>query len=203
MKELKTPHGEDFNKLKEIVNFNSEEQKYWDDMEKRRDSQFQEKDLDGRIKFYLNELKSIQNRFVGRAAVQRQLSYITGYAYEYLGTYISEGKNPKDRYPMFENAVIWYQKADEIIGYITDYALRQSESCGGAAKFRKEAGLEDEITRWFSERAGQLLSAFLGGREVLVINEKIPDYIKALADKKISGVADSYLFDIKKKMREN
>jgi len=193
---------EDFSKLEEILEFNSEEQKYFDDMKQRRDSKFNKKAYADKLQFYLQELEAIKGKFDGRIAVERMLKYFIGHAYEDVGTHTLEGKDPKERYPMFEQAVIWYQGADETMGYLSDYAMRQAQSCFGAAHFRKKAGLNDEVTEWFAERGNYLLNTYFGGN-VILIKGKIPDYIKAIADNKVEGVANAYLINISKKIREN
>jgi len=198
MRQLKVPSGEDFEHLKDEVEFNSQEKSYWENMIKRRDTQYGEEDFQGKINFYLQELQASDGQFGDRVAVERRLKYLLGHAHEWLGTYELEGHEPIERADMFEKAVLWYQSADETVGFFTDYSLRQAESCGGAAHYRKKAGLEDEITQAFSERGGSLLSTVLGGltggAPVTILNGPMPEYLKQMADKKLDSVANAYLF---------
>ena len=198
MKELKVPRREEFESLREAVTFNHDEQAYWDEMMQRRDSRIDEKDYIGKARFYLRELQLLEGRFGERVAVKRRLEYVIGHAYECEGTFALDGHDPRERIPMFENAVMWYQAADETVGFLTDYSLRQSEACAGAATYRREAGIEDEVTESFRMRAGQLLETCLGGGKIVVINsQQLPSYfdeLKHFADKKIEDVVDAYLF---------
>lgn len=162
MRQLKVPSREDFEHLEDEVKFNPQEKSYWEDMIKRRDSQYGEKDFQGKINFYVQELQASDGQFGDRVAVERKLKYLLGHAHEWLGTYGLEGHDPIERAEMFEKAVLWYQSADETVGFFTDYSLRQAECCGGAAHYRKQAGLEDEVTQAFSERGRSLLSTVLG-----------------------------------------
>ena len=202
MRQLKVPAKEDFDQLTEAVEFNEEERAYFDEMIKRSDAQLDEKDYRGKIDFYLKELEVTKERFGKRVAVQRRLMYMIGHAHEWLGTYVLgdsrlEGGNPLERAEMFEQAILWYQAADETVGFFTDYSLRQSESCGGAAHFRTQAGVKDEITEAFSQRQGSLITTVLGGLgggKVIVFDGPIPEYLKQKADKEIDGAANAYFF---------
>jgi len=196
MAQLKVPRSEeDFENLKAKVVFNPEEEAYWEEMTKRRRARVNEDDNRGKIDFYLNELKKIEGKFGDRIAVKRALIYSIGHVYEWLGTYgmgdsPTEGGDPRERASMFEQAVFWYQTADETIGYLSDCALRQSEACGGAVHFRKKAGLqEDETTRAYAERRTELFSAVLGtfsqGTEVFVIKSApVPESVKKTCKRK-------------------
>ena len=201
MKSLKMPSPKDSKSIKECVEFNEYEKKYFDEMEKKRDSELDEKDFRGHIEFYLKELKAIEGKIGKRVAVERRLKYSIGYAYEWLGTHGLEGHEPKERAEMFENAVLWYHLADETVGFYTDYCLRQSESCGGAAHFRREAGINDEKTRAFGERHVYLMTNYLEamfGKNVEITikksDKKDSEHLKQMADKKIESSVDAYLF---------
>lgn len=196
MKELRRPTKEEFKKLKELVEFNSYEQKYFDGMKKKRDSKFDKKDYGSKIEFYVKELKSIKNRFGKRVAVERRLKYLIAHAYEWLGTYGLEGHDSLERAKMFEKAVVWYQKADEVTGFFTDYAIRQSEACAGAAHFRRQSGLEGEVTEWFAQRDKQLSKAVLGENVIMVNDNLMIEYLKKIANEKVEGVADLYISKI-------
>lgn len=197
MKQLKIPSGEDFKKLEKIVNFNSQEENYWGEMIKRRDALYPKDDYLGKINFYLSELKTTDGKFKNRIAIERRLKYSIGHAYEWLGTYGLEGHAPMERSEMFEKAIVWYQSADETCNFFTDYVLRQAESCGGAAHFRKQAGLEEEITKAFEQRGGNLISSYLGaltGGPVIILEGPLPEYLKKLADETLDAVAKTYIF---------
>ena len=201
MKSLKMPSPEDTKSIKEYVEFNEDEKMYFDDMKKMRDSKLNEKDFQGRIEFYLNELKAIKGKFGKRVAVERRLKYLIGHAYEWHGTYGLESHDPKERYEMFENAVLWYHLADETVGFYTDYCLRQSESCGGAAHFRREAGIEDEKTMAFSKRhiylsTTYLQSLFGKNMEINIVgsNKKDSKNLEKMADETIESSVNVYLF---------
>jgi hypothetical protein len=201
MKAIRRPNKDEFKQLEAAVNFNEEEQKYWDDLQKRRDSKVDKNDYKRRLEFYFDELKSIKGKFDGRVAIERRLRYGIGHAYEWLGTYILEGHDPKERADMFEKAVLWYQEADDIVGFLSDYALRQAEACFGAARYREEAGLERKITEWLVRRADTLFSLVLGNNFVILDREE-NDYLRLLADKKIDGAVTGYLFSFKPKSEE-
>lgn len=192
MKELKAPKREELDKLEKVVEFNPDEQVYWDNMKNCIDSQFDKDDYKGKIEFYRRELVHTKGKFGNRIAVERRLKYKIGHAYEWLGTYGLEGHDPKERANMFEKAVLWYQSADEIVGFLTDYALRQSEACAGATKFRIKAGLEDEVTDWFRQRSHKLLRDVLGHDNFIVVGGEIPKAVKQMADEKIDSVVKAY-----------
>src|SRR3989338_5189414 len=193
MKELRRPNSEELENLKEVVVFNSAEQEYWDDMIARRDSELAPGNHEASIGFYFNELKQTQGKFGGRVAVKRTLEYLIGHAHEWLGTYTSEGQDFGLRAEMCEKAVLWYQRADETIGFLSDYALRQAEASGMVAKFRTKAGLNDNATAWYAQRFGQLIGAVLGPGTA-VQNGAIPENLKRMADATVDSVAQLYLF---------
>ena len=197
MKDIRVPNNkEEFKQLEYMVEFNKEEQSYFDDMKECRDSQFDKDDYQGKLNFYLEELKSVNGRFGDRVAVDRRLKYLIGHAYEALGTWTLEGHDPKERAEMFEQAVLWYKLADETVGFLTDYALRQVEASFGAACFRKDAGLEEDVTEWFGLNGAKLLSAFFSGSEKIIIGKKGEfDYLEQLADKKIDSVIKASLIE--------
>ena len=125
-----------------------------------------------------------------------------GHAYESFGTFTLEGEDPKKRFEMFEQAISWYQKADETVGFYTDYALRQAESCLQAASFGRKSGLEDDITRELFERGNMLIQTLIGGITrvpvTIISRETLPkNFIEAVrsnADECVeSGDAKAYL----------
>jgi len=188
MKELKFPTKYDFEHLEYETKFNPEEEEYWNEMIKRADAQYGEKDCAGRINFYTQELEKLKGKFGNRIAIERGLRYQLGYAHEWMGTYGLEGHAPLERAKMFEKAVEFYQSADETVGFFTDYCLRQAESCGGAAHFRRRAGLEDEVTRDFAKRHGALVTGYINGLTGMnpnIIKTDVPhECLEQIADEK-------------------
>lgn len=202
MKKLRRPEREEIEQLREAVEFNLDEQKYFDEMKKRRDSQFSKENYQKKIEFYIQELQGIDGKFGERVAVERRLKYCIGHAYECLGTFTLEGHDTKERVNMFEQSVLWYQLADEIVGFLSDYSLRQAEACFGAAYYRHKAGLEDEVTKLFAQRGNQLLSEVLG-QDVMVIHkgDDFLNYLEQLAEEKVDGVVKASF--LKSKTLEN
>jgi hypothetical protein len=153
-------------------------------------ARFSKNDYREKIQFYLNELQATNNRFGNRVAVERDLKCRIGHTYEGLATYglgdsPTEGGDPKERAEMFEQAVMWYQAAEETTGYYSDFIFRQVEASWGAAHFRKKAGLDDVVTQAFLERGATLFSLALNGRdirEVMFLDGPIPDYLRQKAD---------------------
>ncbi len=179
-------------KLKIAVEFIPQEERFWDDMMNRRDAICAKKDYNARLAFFQKELAAMPEEFRQRIAIKRRLEYAIGHSYEGLGTFATEGRDPKERYPHFERAVVWYQTSDETAGFITDYALRQAESCFGAAQFRRQSGLDDSVTQWFAER-GHILISTLFGQEVPVMFGGMPDYLKQLASETIKNVVNIHV----------
>lgn len=207
MAELKVPTtDEEFEKLEEMAKLNSVEEAYIKDMKKRVDSQFSPKDYRGLIGFYSQELQAINGRFGDRIAIERMLKYALGHACESLATKglgdsPTEGGDLKERAEIFEQAILWYQAADETVGYYSDYAIRQSEACRGASYFRRKAGIEDEITKELDERGDNLIVALFGKKPDIMIESPMPEHLKQhleqmadMADEKIEGSAKIYLF---------
>ncbi|HIH18296.1 MAG TPA: hypothetical protein HA282_00965 [Nanoarchaeota archaeon] len=199
MKDLNVPNDEEMDILKGMVEFNPDEKVYWEGVKERENSEFGKEHSKEKAEFYLNELKAVKGRFGERVAVKRRLKYLIGYSYEWLGTYGLEGHEPEERAKAFEKAVIWYQFADEAVGFLTDYALRQAESCFGAAKYRSDAGLEGVITMSFTERGADLIKSFfdgaLGGKaDITIVGGKMPKFLKQIAGKTIDSVVTAYLF---------
>jgi hypothetical protein len=194
---LRFPSKEEFRNLEKEVDFTPEESGYWDDMELRKDAQVDKEDMQGQIRFYLQELKANGRQFGKRVAVERRLKYRLGVAYELLGKKYSEGKEPLERADYFEQAVFWYQSADESVGFITDYAIRQAESCGGVAYFRQEARLDDEVTEYFAQRMGGLLSAVFGGLNsnapIMIMQGPLPVVLRQISEKTLDSIVQIYV----------
>jgi len=141
----------------------------------------------------MEELKNINGKFGDRIAIERALKYRIGHSYEWLAEKVLIDKDPKERADMFEKAALWYQAADEAVGFWTDYALRQSEACAGAAHYRIEAGINDEMTQWFANRRHQLLNAVFGDNVILMQGD-MPAQFKMQATGKIEDVVTAYFF---------
>ena len=191
---------DDLQRLKPIVKFNSAESEYWKDMERRRDAQVNKEDYRVRIAFYKDELEVVHGRFGDRIAVERRLKYAIGHSYEWLGTHVEKELAPIERAKLFEEAVFWYQLSDETIGFLTDFALRQSEACMGAAHYRRLGGLENEVTKGFIQRGTSLLVRVLGPNFTVVTGD-MPKSLEEKADVKLEEVVTLYLF--KNKSRES
>lgn len=117
------------------------------------------------------------------AALARQLSYLCGYYYEHAATHEETESSPRTRAHLFEKAVAHYQRADDIIGSVTDIALRQSEACAGAAVMRDRAGMSPAITQAYRERATLLLEHALGTPVIVVNREDVPLEMRVFAEK--------------------
>ncbi|MBI2583900.1 MAG: hypothetical protein HYW25_04490 [Candidatus Aenigmarchaeota archaeon] len=195
---LGMPDPGEFGALKRACEFTPEEQAYWDEMERRRDSQVGKKDYGKKAEFYRQELEQVRDRFDGRIAVERRLRYLAGHSYECLGTFLHD-LDAERRAEALENAVWWYQQADETVRVSTDYALRQANACLGAASLRRELGRQGETAEWYEQRARQLLETFSGGQPVTIIDinepggREIVEALKRTADAREElGVAKAY-----------
>ncbi len=169
--ELRVPEAGEFSEIEQRCRMNSEDETYWKKLMEKQISCSHEQ-----LDFFLKEFAAVEGR-VG-VGVKRKLSFIIGKLYEELGT--RQAKIPQDKYPLYENAVVWYHKADEFAGYFTDYAIRQSEACAQAAYHRHMAGLRDEKTKWYIERRYALLHEFFGDREVILVDALTPDLEKMI-----------------------
>ena len=199
MTQLKKVNMEDLQRLEPIVKFNPAESEYWEYMEKRRDARVDKDDYKVRITFYKAELEAVQKIFGDRIAVERRLKYAIGHSYEWLGTHVEKDLVPIERAKLFEEAVFWYQLADETVGFLTDFALRQSEACMGAAHYRRLGGLENEVTKGFIQRGTSLLIRVLGPN-LTVFTGDMPKSLEEKADVKLEEAVTLYLF--KNKSRE-
>lgn len=197
--ELKVPlFPDDFDEIERATQFNQEEEKFWDDLCKRRDEQFAKRDFQGKLGFNLKELIASYGLFGERIAIERQLKYSIGFAYEWLGTKILVDESPLKRTEMLMNAAYWYQASDETIGYYTDSSLGQAESCLGAASFARKAGLEKKFCDAISNRGIMLIETILGqltdGKADVTIvskNENI-ELLKKIADSKVESAVKGY-----------
>ena len=160
--QLRVPNAKDFEELEELVTFNEEEKSYFEEMQQRCEAHCGE-DAFKKIDFYLNELKETSNKFGDRVAVKRRLTYALGHAHEWLGTHNMEDCDPLKRSEMFEKAILCYWAADQTVGFFTDYSFRQSESWGGAAHFRRKAGINNDVTTAYGQMGIALLHTVLGG----------------------------------------
>lgn len=175
--ELRAPEGEEFSQIEEKCKMTPEEKAYWKVlMIKPVHVSY------GHLDLYLKEFDIVKDR-VG-VGVKRKLSFIIGKLYEELGTRLCY--TPEEKYPLFEQAVAWYHKADEFAGYFTDYAIRQSEACAAAAYYRQKAGLNDEKTTWYHERRYALLREVFGEREVILVSALTPE-LEKIIDKEIDA----------------
>ncbi|MBI2548068.1 hypothetical protein HYW21_01840 [Candidatus Woesearchaeota archaeon] len=184
--------------LRAVLRFDPAETTYWQNMEAQRNTQVRKGNYQGRINFYLNELQTTQGKFGERVGVEVSLRYLIGHAYEWLGTYGLEGHEPQERAEMLATAVLWYQSVDKSLGFHSGCAGRQIESCWGAARFRTDAGLEDQVTEAFCERGAVLLRHVLGlvesSANLVAIDGTLGEYLKQMADAKMDSVTKAYLF---------
>ncbi|HVY01556.1 MAG TPA: hypothetical protein VHA12_02215 [Candidatus Nanoarchaeia archaeon] len=165
----------------------------------RADKKFKDEDYDSKISLLTDSLQGVKTKFGPHIAPERCLLFQIGYQHESKATFgfgpsRTEGGDPLERAGRFELAAVWYQAADELAGYTTDYALRQAQSCFGAGRFNNNAG-KGELASWFTDR-GQNLIAILFGRDPRSIQfvGAIPESYRHLAQAKLPGVADAYLF---------
>ncbi len=115
------------------------------------------------------------------------------------------GFDPRERAQVFFQAIEHYRRADEIIGYLTDYTLRRVESSFGAGRFLKQAG-ETERAEQLTVEALQLLNGFLGGLGVPIVGivskadmpeqerKEMASDLTLTSDEKVEGVAKAYFF---------
>lgn len=179
MKYLKIPTNEEIDQISELVEFNPIEEKYWKNVKIKENAETEKEDYFGKIDFYLKELESVKNKFGDRIAIERRIKYRLGYNYEWIGTKVmKDEEDPLNIAKIFEQAIYWYQSADECVGYITDYVLRQAESCNGARYYRELAGIDDEVTKAFSDRSRTLINGFFSGSYDLEANIIEGDAIK-------------------------
>lgn len=201
MEPLKKPGREDFARLKEMCTPNADEKAYLDLLKQRMETTIPQNDFKAIIEFYFNELKERAGAFPARIAVIYQLKCRIGHTYESwatkgFGPSSKEGGDPLERAGLFEQAILWYHLADETTGYYSDAAFRQAEACGGAAHFRKLAGLDDEVTKAYVTGAVGLLGLLLGGNgnTVTITTDAIPSHPERLADQTIHGAVNAYTF---------
>ena len=174
---LRRPTKEELSDLVNFVEFNSEEQKYMNKIKKKRKPLSDAKDYNRLLKFYIDELKNIEGEFGDRIAVKRRLYYSIGHTLESMATFGMKNEHPITKAQAFENAITWYQAADELCGFLTDYALRQAECCTGAMDYRLKAGLNDKITEGFAVKFHELIEAVFGKDKYIVVN---PNHLKEL-----------------------
>ena len=189
--ELRTPEIDEFPQMEQRCRMSPEDEAYWKQLMTRRISVSHED-----LEFYLGEFETVKDH--AGVGVKRKLSFLIGKLYEEIGTRLHSA--PEQKYPLFENAVAWYHKADEFAGYFTDYAIRQSEACAAAAYYRHKAGLNDEKTAWYSERRHALLHAFFGDREVILVSALTPDLEKMVG--KEMDVSGTKVYTTKEKPRK-
>ncbi len=152
----------------------------------------------GQAKFLETELENLKDKFGERVAVKRRLEYTIGSKYERLatfgmGTSDTEGGDPRERAEIFAKAVKWYQMADETVGYLTDYSMRQAQSCFGFSHFAQKANLEQKLIQSFTERGANLIGTFLGQTPRFINDENIMNYFKAMAVEKSTGLVRRYV----------
>ena len=147
--------------LKEWANPNPEESLFLDEIDARAKELGD--DYYARIRLFFKELQDYDSRFGDRIAVERALKFKIGHSYEWLATYILKEAPPLERSRLFKKAILWYQAADELTGYYTDFGFRQAEACFGCAVFLSKGGLED-MAREYSERGVELISRVSNGK---------------------------------------
>jgi len=181
MEELRKASLEELEKLMKDSEFNREENLYWKEMEKRRDSLFEEDDYEGKAEFYIQQLALMRGKFRERVFVERKLKYLVGHAYEGLGTEVLKGASPKKRAEMFEIASAWYRAADETLGFLTaDCSLREAICYDNAIPFRRAARLEEEKTKEFEQKRDRIMARIFGTTEVMMIAPTKEDIGKLL-----------------------
>lgn len=83
--------------------------------------------------------------------LHRFIWYRSGFVHEHRATYGDLSKKPlgdKDRTACFLKAATCYMQADIVLGYVSDYGLRVSESLGGAGPLYGEFSMR-AITKLF------------------------------------------------------
>jgi hypothetical protein len=195
MKALETLTEAVLDELEQKMKLSPEEQSYWDDMEERRGKLCPENDALSRISFYSKELEDSSGRFGDRVAVERRLLYLLGVAYEWRARKDMEGHGPSERAEVYRQAAESYNKADETIGYLSDFCLRQAETCGWVARLRREGGLDDSVSVAYEERYRMLISAYMSsfkGAQFLVTTTPLPSIETATCVE--TGAATLYTF---------
>ena len=202
MKDMRFPNPEEFKQLEEKVIFNEEEEHHFNDILERGEAQFDTYLHPESLNFYLKELESIKDRFGDRIAVERRLKFCIALTCDILGFQTLWDYSFEERAEMFEQAVLWYQKADETIGFLSPYSISQADACFNAAHCRNRAGLKDNITYSFLSRGEKLFSIINNGfsKSVFVENEK-QGYLDPLADEKLKKVVN-YDFALKRDLKD-
>lgn len=149
---------------------NDAEQAYLDDVKLRKEAAVDKKDYAGRVRFFRQELRNFRGSDLagnGRVALERKLRYALGHSHEALATFgMDEADDPVARAREFQIAAQWYQRADETVGSVSDYAMRQAESCFGAAHYLHQAGMTEE-SQEIRARGEELLRTFLDGTGII------------------------------------
>ncbi|MFH1211034.1 MAG: hypothetical protein V1645_03900 [archaeon] len=194
MKNLRKPTREEFPKVEAMVKLNQEEEAYWDYVMERRKTFPDKSEFEQRLLFYLQEMKNTRGRFNdGRIAVKRRLRYSVAHTLECLAEFV-EDIPPEEKFRRFRRAAKWYQLADETVGFLTDYGLRQGQCHLAMTHYGKQIGLEAELTDYLGMRGMALLSGVLGGNVEITNDEKFTGMLKAMATKKVESCSvDVYL----------
>ena len=174
--EFRVPTDDEMNVLNEKFRYNDEEAKYWHAVCERH--QLVPNDTYAVAGFLKGVLADVRQKFPHSSPLVRKAIYEYAKRLERIGTFRMEGHDLRARSDVMLNAADLYLEADEILGFLSDYAFRQLESCGGAIQFREEAGLKDEIVKLgLIERVQKLSAAIfsaIGTNQVTFVNVDSP-----------------------------
>lgn len=140
-------------------------------------NEYSSRTFEKKIEFLSRHLQRANAAFPGRVAIQRRINYAIGKAYEQFATVLSHP--PLERSELFLNAATWYGKADELLGFLSDYAMEGAEAYRKAAVFRRMAGVDDELTRMYYDKGTELALSYYGGFlgiKPILIDKGFTDY---------------------------
>ncbi|HCL99732.1 MAG: hypothetical protein UU65_C0010G0004 [candidate division CPR2 bacterium GW2011_GWC1_41_48] len=129
--------SQEFRKINELDNPGDRVKQYLSNLDTLNDPYFKERKASKPINNLLKALDEIGNVFEGDdlKTARLRLQRMIGTAYEHMATYdelsLLEKGHPK-RNHCFLTAAYYYAKSDIELGFISDNALRMSESFGGA-----------------------------------------------------------------------
>lgn len=189
MTQLKFPKTpEDHKLLEERVSLTPEEQGYLKDLHGRLIDQLNQCDIYNMVEFYKAELE----RTVGElgTGVKMKLEYTIAATYNTMGIITLEDHEPKERAEAIEEAIKWYQKADETAGFLINCEER-ANACLQAAYFRGQAGGQGakKLLQEAAILAAELAMQCKGG--IVVIGYEKPEPKPLMSPEELEAYADT------------
>lgn len=198
---LDSPPRQRISELQEMEDLNPGEKRYWDGLNARFEATVDKEDYAGRIKFFRQGLRDFRRSDLagnGRVALERKFRYVLGHSHECMATFgMTDADDPLARAREFQIAAQWYQRADETVGCLSDYAMRQAESCWGASQYLGQAGRIPEAEE-LGLRGQQLIQGvFSGAKEITVVTgeqgKKVATMGAELGETVESGAAKAHV----------